>query len=260
MKVRQAILACAVVGTAWFVGMDIEAGRDLVRQEAAGRIGRATPTPTATRVTRAIATPDAPSSTRRMTTRRVSSAAMRRLITERARGTYVREVLIERDSAIARWPEHTTRPLRVYVGDGGTLDGWTLDYVHAVRDAFDSWSRTGIPMRFSYVVDSTMADVTVRFIDRFAEGISGKTVWSRDGDHWLLSGDIQLSLTHPAGGFVSEGQMRAIALHEVGHLLGLDHTTSAEHIMSPRVRVRDLSDGDRATVRLIYSVPAGSLR
>jgi predicted Zn-dependent protease len=51
-----------------------------------------------------------------------------------------------------------------------------------------------------------------------------------------------------------------MALHEVGHLLGLDHAASPEHIMSARVRVRDLSEADRATVRLLYAVPAGSLK
>ncbi len=54
--------------------------------------------------------------------------------------------------------------------------------------------------------------------------------------------------------------MKAMALHEVGHLLGLDHTTDPGMIMAPRVRVRDLTDKDKATIRLLYSVPAGPLR
>jgi predicted Zn-dependent protease len=54
--------------------------------------------------------------------------------------------------------------------------------------------------------------------------------------------------------------MRAIALHEVGHLLGLDHTANPDNIMSARVRVRELSEADKATVRLVYAVEAGSLK
>lgn len=269
MKVPETILACAVAGLAWFVGGEtLGMPQASVRQEAAGRIGRAAraDAPRTSDVTRSprparTALPSLAEPTpRRGADARLPVMMRRRVIAAGARGTYVHEVLIERDSAIARWPDHVDRPLRVYVGDGGALDGWNADYVSAVRDAFDRWSRTGIPVRFTFVVDPALADISVEFRDRFAEGISGKTIWSRDDDHWLQSADIQLALTHPAGGFVSVGQMRAIALHEVGHLLGLDHTTSADHIMSPRIRVRDLSDGDQATVRLLYSVPAGSLR
>jgi predicted Zn-dependent protease len=54
--------------------------------------------------------------------------------------------------------------------------------------------------------------------------------------------------------------MCAMALHEIGHLLGLDHTADSSSIMAPRVRVRELSDADRATVRLLYALPAGPLR
>ena len=56
------------------------------------------------------------------------------------------------------------------------------------------------------------------------------------------------------------GLLASIALHEVGHLLGLDHTRDQNNIMTSRVRVRDLSAADRATARLLYSLPPGSVR
>jgi predicted Zn-dependent protease len=59
---------------------------------------------------------------------------------------------------------------------------------------------------------------------------------------------------------LDEEAMRAMALHEIGHLLGLDHTQDATSIMAPKVRVRDLSAADRATVRLLYSLPPGPVR
>jgi hypothetical protein len=185
---------------------------------------------------------------------------MRRRISAGATGTYIGELLVARDSALSRWPDRLSRPLRVWVDDAPRVDGWREEFAPAVREAFESWSATGIPVRFDFIVDSSSADVHVRFTDRLPNGISGKTVWSRDAMWWLVSGDIQLALVHPSGGIVNEAQMRAIALHEVGHLLGLDHASASDNIMAARVRVRDLSEADRATARLLYSMPAGSIK
>jgi predicted Zn-dependent protease len=59
---------------------------------------------------------------------------------------------------------------------------------------------------------------------------------------------------------LDQDAMRAMAMHEIGHLLGLDHTTDSLSIMAPKVRVRQLSAADRATVRLLYALPSGPLR
>lgn len=185
---------------------------------------------------------------------------MQRRLRQGASGTYIDALLATRDSTLARWPDRLVAPLRVWIGDGTTHDDWDSTFPGAVRDAFETWSATGIPVRFTFVRDAADADVRVRFLPTFAEGISGRTIWSRDRDSWLVAGDIQLSLQHPRGDPISRAQLHAIALHEVGHLLGLDHVDDPEHIMAPRVRARTLSEADIATVRLLYSVPAGSVR
>jgi hypothetical protein len=185
---------------------------------------------------------------------------LRRRLEQGAYGTYIGDLLRSRDSSLARWPVRVARPLRVWVAEPVELPGWDEQFPSSVRDAFDGWVHAGIPMRFTFTPDSASADVHVRFLPKFPSGISGKTMWSRTNEWWLVSADIVLSLAHPAGGTVTPLQMRAIALHEVGHLLGLDHTDEPTNIMSARVRVRDLSDADRATIRLLYSVPAGTTR
>jgi hypothetical protein len=185
---------------------------------------------------------------------------LRRRLRQGEAGTYIASLLKARDSVLTRWPDRVLTPLRVWIGDGGALDGWDPLFPRTVQDAFAEWSRAEIPLRFTFVRDSATADVHVYFVERFANGISGRTIWSRDAAWWLVGGQIELALTHPLGDALSTPQLRAIALHEIGHLLGLDHVDDPEHIMAPRVRARELSEADRATVRLLYSVPAGSTR
>jgi hypothetical protein len=177
-----------------------------------------------------------------------------------AEGTYIEALLLARDSVLSRWPDRLASPLRVWIGDGGLHEGWHPTFPEAVRDAFMAWSATGIPVHVTFLRDSTGADVRVRFVPSFPDGISGRTIWSRDAASWLVAGDIDLALTLPGGEPLTRAQLHAIALHEIGHLLGLDHVDAPEHIMAPHVRARSLSTGDAATVRLLYSLPAGSAR
>ena len=192
--------------------------------------------------------------------RRDDGATVRRRLREEAPGTYIDEILASRDSNLARWPDRGGRPLRVWIQDGSALAGWDTTNMTLVRDAFREWAAAGIPIPFVFVGDSARGDVHVTWVDRFSDPISGKTRWARDDEWWILEARILLALHHSDGEALDAHAVKAIALHEVGHLLGLDHTADASNIMTPRVRVRELSAADRATVRLLYSLPAGAIR
>ena len=279
MKTAESALAACVLGLACFIGGQVVGIRQVTApQTSAGAIAERTVTdrsgtvpdagtantdaaPTTDNESFGTAAPEMRiSDVARASRPAISPIDLRRRLAQGADGTYINDLLAARDSAVVRWPDRVLRPLRVWIAEDAPLSGWNPDFVPAIRDAFDTWSTTGIPVHFTYIADSASADVHVRFIERFATGISGKTLWSRVRAWWLISSDIQLAVAHPGGGAVSPPQMRAIALHEVGHLLGLDHASHPDHIMSARIRVRELTDADRATVRLLYSVPAGGLR
>jgi hypothetical protein len=185
---------------------------------------------------------------------------IRRRLREGAPGTYVNELLLQRDSALARWPDRRTHPLRVWVQPDTPTSDFSASFPDIVRGAFDEWSTTGIPLSFSFVTDSTKADIHVTWIDRFDEQISGKTLWAHDDDWWIVEANIVLAIHHRGGEPLDSSAVRAIALHEVGHLIGLDHTTDTANIMTPKVRVKELSDADRATARLLYALPPGKVK
>ncbi len=197
---------------------------------------------------------------RRGSRSRRDDPSIRERLREAEEGTYIAEILQSRDSNVARWPNRVGKPLRVWVQPAAHLDGWDPAYVGIVQGAFTEWSSVGIPVPFVFSTDSVRSDIHVTWRERFNEPISGKTRWARDDGWWIIEGNITLALHHHQGDPLGASAVKAIALHEVGHLLGLDHTADIANIMTPRVRVRELSDADRATLRLIYTLPAGAVR
>jgi hypothetical protein len=174
-------------------------------------------------------------------------------------GTYIGDVLAARDSAIARWPDRRSSPLRVWVQPSTRVADFRLDFPPLVRSAFSAWAETGIPVAFTFVFDSASADVRVTWIDHFPEPISGKTLWAHDSNWWIVDAHIVLAVHHKSGEALDPAAVQAIALHEVGHLIGLDHTSDTTSIMTPKVRVKELSAADRATAQLLYLLPPGRI-
>lgn len=188
-----------------------------------------------------------------------SNTDLRRRIELASNNTYIADVIASHDSALARWPDRHGNPLRVWVQPSVAFAGFNAASVPVVRQAFVEWSNLDIPVPFTFVVDSGMADVRVTWVEKFNESISGKTLWAHDDAWWIIDANIQLAVRHHSGEVLDTTSVRAIAMHEVGHLLGLDHTTDTTSIMAPKVRVRDLSAADRATAQLLYKLPAGRL-
>jgi hypothetical protein len=193
-------------------------------------------------------------------TRPRDNEEVRRKLREGSPGTYVDELLIQRDSALARWPDRRRNPLRVWVQPETPKSELSAGFPEIVRAAFEEWMSTGIPLLFTFVSDSANADVHVTWIDRFDEQISGKTLWAHDEDWWIVEANIVLAVHHRGGEPLDSSAVRAIALHEIGHLIGLDHTQDAANIMTPKVRVKELSEPDRATARLLYTLPPGKVK
>lgn len=266
MKRLDVAFALALSSLASFVGIEAyamrgaAASRHTVRAAGANADRLVTPVePTRIASSAGVALPTSIVRAHRIASRAADAnpEATRRRLESSAGGTYIHEVLASHDSSIARWPDRRVQPLRVWIQPIATLADWTASSVDVVRNAFMDWADTGIPLNFTFVLDSASADVRVSWIDRFTEPISGKTLWSHDDRWWILEANIVLAVHHRTGETLDSSATRAIALHEIGHLIGLDHTADSTSIMTPRVRVKNLSPADVATAQLLYTLPPG---
>jgi hypothetical protein len=188
---------------------------------------------------------------------------LRRRVANLASGTYIDDVLAQQDSALYRWPDHLRDAMRVYVEPTSDVRGWDPRLPLMVHDVFDEWSATGFPLRFTFVLDSAGADLTLRWRDRFPDEDGqriGVTERIHTGDFRIVHASIFIALHDSAGRTLPPTVVDGIVRHEVGHALGLNHANDSTSVMFHEAATMTMSPSDRATLRLLYLVPPGSLK
>ena len=186
-----------------------------------------------------------------------------------------------------RWPD-SAFPLPYYVeapaipealAESGARS--SADYVAAVDEAFDQWAKAiGRPVRFKRVDSAAEAQLTVKLLAEIQEIDQGQVLGVVHGEADRCSvralgpthDRVEIAFApHEASVFVVDHdglltprQIRAVALHEIGHLLGVSgqHSPLAGDVMYEVAgdrRIEALSEHDRNTLRALYSSPPGTV-
>ena len=190
----------------------------------------------------------------------LARAEIRRRIRASAGLTYLNEIVAETsDSVLHRWDDRVRTPVRVFLPPG-VVANFQAPFLDAVRNAFSRWEEAGVPVRFNVDPDSASAEVRFQWRTQFEGERTGQTdvVWDQDGR--MISGVVTLATFDPSGQPLGTEEIRVLALHEIGHVIGLDHCSDSSNLMFPRFNVRDLSPRDIATALLLYQLPPGPVR
>lgn len=189
---------------------------------------------------------------------RLARLAARQQLRRLETGTYIDSLIVTTDSVIRRWSDRTT-PLRVFVIQGG-VPGYDPHMAALVHEAVARWDELNLGLTFSDAPDSASADITVRWIDRFPLERAGQTDLTWDQSGQVHHAAISLALRTNTGIVLPAPAMLAVAVHEMGHAIGLPHSADSTDVMFPATQVNVLSERDRRTAQVLYRLPLGPLR
>jgi len=158
-------------------------------------------------------------------------------------GTYLEELFKIRNQQVVRWPiALLTRNFYIWIAPILTTGDSVLDVAHvrAVKESFSEWNKVRIPLLFVFTSDSSKADVKLQWVSNFEEKTIGKVLWK----HNPKNGHMLKTIT-----------MKAISLHEIGHMTGLEHTRQDRTIMQTPIKIAHLDPRDQVSAQILYSMP-----
>ena len=189
---------------------------------------------------------------------------------------------------VCRWPDdafplryHVTAPTIPIAAQDEFNPRAPDEYVAAVHKAFEGWEQAiGRPVRFEAVDDPERAVLQVRLraesyeaddvrvlglvhgVGRQCRVVGSGETPERVPIEYGLS-EMELYVVDPHG-LLTPRQVRAVALHEVGHVLGASgqHSPLRGDVLfqiADDSRIEELSEHDRNTFRALYQLPPGSV-
>ena len=131
---------------------------------------------------------------------------------------------------------------------------------YILKRSLNTWDDAlGSNLNFKYINNPSEADITIKYVEKLSDNQAGITKVNHlkiQGKIYLGKADVSVAKHSPSGWKFTDVQLNKIALHEIGHAIGiLGHSENINDIMyysTEMQRQSTLSSKDVETARKIY--------
>jgi tetratricopeptide (TPR) repeat protein len=158
---------------------------------------------------------------------------------------------------LMRWNDET-HLLRVYLSSGEGLKDWNPSNLNLAMLGLQKWEQASAQrFQFEVVTDPSLADVRLQWSELFIQSHDGNAIGMNIPDSidtTLVKNDIVICLHDDLGRHLSQDEIGATVLHELGHMLGIQgHSPNWSDVMAASSVTNIISNRDIATLNRIYA-------